>query len=172
MQLFLLALLLAVQTPTSAQSGQTPRLAFVVGKANQPAMQPSFERFSYDAATRFASRFAIVGVPMPGSERPQSVNPALCNSLGIVGFLVPIRHWHTTSTAVTATVRLIVFDCAGDRFFDGSAEFMEPRSEAAIPQEQIESAATGATDVVFAKFSQFVNSHQVQWSRFLATGSE
>ncbi len=171
MQLFLLALLLAVQTPTSAQSGQTPRLAFVVGKANQPAMQPSFERFSYDAATRFASRFAIVAVPIPGEDRPQFANPALCNSLGIVGFLVPIRHWHTTSTAVTA-VRLIVFDCAGDRFFDGSAEFMEPRSEAAIPQEQIESTATGATDVVSAKFSQFVSGHQVQWSRFLATGSE
>ena len=65
----------------------------------------------------------------------------------------------------------MIFDCDGDRIFDDSAEFMEPRNQATIPQEQIESAASGATDMLLAKFSQFVSSHQVLWSRFLATGS-
>jgi hypothetical protein len=74
-------------------------------------------------------------------------------------------------TAVTATVRLIVFDCGGNRFFDDSAEFMEPRNHSVLPQEQIESAARGATDVLLAKFAQFVSGHQVLWSQFLATGS-
>ncbi len=166
MQLLALSLLLAVQTPAPV-----PQLALVVGRTAQPVMQPSFERFANDAATRFASRFSVVAVPMPGSERPQHVNPTLCNSLGVVGFLAPARHWHTTPTAVIATVRLVVLDCAGNRFFDDSAEFMEPRNEATIPQQQIESAASGATAVVLAKFSQFVSNHQLLWSRLLQTGS-
>ncbi len=166
MPLLLLALIAALQTPAPS-----PRLALVMGKTGEPVMQPSFERFSNDAATRFASRFSVSAVPIPGNERPQSANPALCNSLGVVGFLVPARHWHTTSTAVSATARLVIFDCDGDRVFDDSAEFMEPRNEAAITQEQIESAASGATDVLLAKFSQFVSSHQALWSHFLATGS-
>ncbi|MGC2243412.1 MAG: hypothetical protein WBA06_07295 [Candidatus Aquilonibacter sp.] len=167
----LLALIVALQTPSPAPTSQPPRLALVLGKANEPVMQPSFERFSNDAATRFANRLSVSTVPIPGDERPQVANPALCNSLGVVGFLVPARHWHTTSTAVTATARLVIFDCAGDRLFDDSAEFSEPRNQAVIPQEQIESAASGATAVLLAKVSQFVNSHQELWSRLLATGS-
>jgi hypothetical protein len=170
MPLLLLSLLLLAQALSPTPSAP-PRLAFVVGKTTQPDMQPSFERFANDVATRFANRFSVVVVPVPGIERPQKVNAALCNSLGVVGFLAPARHWRTASTAVTATVRLDIINCAGERFFDDSGEFMEPRNAATVTQEQIESAASGATDVVFAKFAQFVSGHQTQWSQFLATGS-
>ncbi|HTV93042.1 MAG TPA: hypothetical protein VMG98_10020 [Verrucomicrobiae bacterium] len=166
MLLFFLALLAALQTPAPI-----PRLALVIGRANQAVMQPSFERFSNDAATRFASRFSVVAVPVPGDERPQHANLSLCNSLGVVGFLVPARHWHTMPTAVSATVRLVIIDCAGNRFFDDTGDFAEPRSETTIPQTQIESAASGATAVVLAKFATFVSRHQELWSRFLATGN-
>jgi hypothetical protein len=170
MSLFLLALLLAVQTATTPTSPAPLRLAFVVGKTSQPDMQPSFERFANDVATQFANRFSVVTVPVPSSGRPQQVNPALCNTLGIVGFLVPTRHWQTGATSVIATVRLVVYNCAGDRFFDDSGDFMEPRIHTTVKQEQIESTASGATGVVLAKFAQFESSHQIEWTRFLATG--
>jgi hypothetical protein len=170
MPLFLLSLLLAVQTPASAPSGQSPRLAIVVGNASQPAMQPSFERLANDFATRFAKRFSVTALPLPAGV-PSVANPALCSSLGVVGFLIPGRHWHISSTTVTTSVRLIIFDCDGDRFFDDSAEITEARNHAMIPGAQIDSITSHATDMLLAKFAQFESGHQVLWSRFLATGS-
>jgi hypothetical protein len=171
----LLALLLAVQTPTPtptpAPTGQLPRLALVVGKAVRPVMQPSFERFANDTATRFANQFSVVAVPMPGNDRPQYANPALCKSLDVVGFLVPGRRWHLDPKAVSVTSYLVIFDCEGDFFFDDEEDFSEPRNEAMLPQAQIDSAGSHATDLVLAKFAAFVSGHQVLWSRFLTTGS-
>jgi len=170
MPLLLLALIIALQTPAPAPA-PAPRLALVMVKAGQPIMQPNFEHFSNALATRFANRFSVSTVPIPGTERPQFANPALCSSLGVVGFLVPGRHWHIDSAAVTTEARLVIFDCDGDRFFDGEAELTEPRNQAMIPGAQIDSLASHATDLLLTKFATFVSGHQILWARFRATGS-
>ena len=160
-------------TPTPAPTGwgPAPRLATVVGIASTPLTQPRFERFVDEASTRFAARFSVTALPIPVVNRPQFANPALCKSLGIVGFIVPAWHWITTSKTVSATARLFIFDCAGDRFFDDAATFTEPRNGALIPQAQIESTSSQAIGLVLEKFATFVSGHKVLWSRVLATGS-
>jgi len=169
--IFLFALLVAVQTPASAPSGPVPRLALIVGRAASPVTQPSFARWAHDAAMRFAQRFSIVTVPVPPNDPHPFANPAFCDSSGVVGALVPGRHWHITSTTVTVSVWYVVFDCDGDRFFDESAELTQNRNLAMIPQAQIESVASHATDMLLEKFSGFIAGHHVLWSRLLATGS-
>ncbi len=134
-------------------------------------MQPSFERFSHDTATRFAQQFSIGAVPIPGDERPQYANPALCKPLGVSGFLVPGRRWEYNAKTVTVTARLVLFDCDGDRFYDGSAAFSEPRNEAMIVGAQIDAASSRAIDRALATFATFMSGHRVLWSRLLATGS-
>jgi hypothetical protein len=169
MQLLLLSLLLAVQTPTPTPA--LPRLALVVSTAGDPAMQPNFERFAIDAAMRFAKQFSVGVQPEPGSDRPQFANPAFCGPLGVAGFLIPGRRWHINSEVVSSTVSVVIFDCDGDRFFQQSADFTELRNQAMIPGAQIDDASSHALDLLLAKFARFVSGHQVLWSRLLATGS-
>jgi len=145
------------------------RFAVVVGKAIHPITQPAFDRWANEAAAAFAREFLVTAVPMPAGFT--SADPALCSSLGVVGFLVPSRLWHMSSTTVTMTVRLTIFDCDGDRFFDDSATQQEARNQSQIPQAQADSLAWGATVMLLNKFSKFEAGHQVMWARLLANGS-
>jgi hypothetical protein len=167
---FVFSSILALQTP-AVPAAQSPRFAVVVNHARPTITRAAFERWVNDAATRFAARFSVTAVPIPAGDPPSYANPALCNSLGIVGFLVPGRRWHISPTAVSVSARLVVFDCDGDRFFDEDAERSEPRNQAMIPQAQVESVASHATDALLEKFARFESGHQVLWARFLATGS-
>jgi len=179
MALFLLALLLAVQTPTPtltpsptpAPAVQSPRLALIIDRAIRPVTQPSFDRWVNDAAARFATRFSVTTVPVPPDDPQPFADPRFCASSHVVGALIPERHWHISSTTATVTVWYVIFDCDGDRFYDDSATLTEKRNHAMIPQAQIESIASHATDMLLAKFATFISGHQVLWSRLLATGS-
>lgn len=164
----IISLLLALQAaPTTAPP---PRLAVIVGRANNPLTQPSFERWVDTSANRFASRFSVTALPLPDTDQ-QSPNPTECNALNVVGFLAPSRIWHMSSTTVYMTTRLVIYTCAGDRFFDGSSTLTEPRDQDMIPQKQAEAAATRGTEALLVKFAQFVQGHQVLWSRFRESGS-
>lgn len=147
----------------------TRRFAVVLDKTLQPDAQPAFDLWANNIAAAFARGFLVTTVPMPAGST--AADPSICNSLGLVGFLEPTRSYEMTSTLMTTTVRLRIFDCGGNAFFDESSALRERRNQSQTPQTQADSLALAAIDMLLEKFSQFESGHQALWAHVLQTGA-
>jgi hypothetical protein len=165
----LLTLLLVASTAAAAPV--QGRLAVIIGPSTPAVARPMYVRWANDAAYRFATTFSLTGVPTPADSALETQSPATCASLNVVGFLQPFRRTVFSQTTISITAGFTIYDCDGNRFYDGRATQTEARNQGMIPQAQINAIAGRATAKALQNFATFKSGHQVIWSRLIATGS-
>ncbi|HTX60503.1 MAG TPA: hypothetical protein VMH02_12615 [Verrucomicrobiae bacterium] len=132
--------------------------------------QPVLERFANDLQQAFAQENSIAVVTMRRDAKAV-VDLQTCKQLGLSGYLEPWRRWRVASSDVTVTAGLVILDCYGNLFYDGSSTKIAARDESVTPQIQVDAAGASATSDLLRKFAAFKAVHQSTWDMLAATGS-
>jgi len=170
--LAVLALSTVSTPPASADEYYTvPRLGYIAPTARTELTQPVLDRYAKDIQTRFASAEAVSTVPIPTIRGESVAGTTACSLLQLSGYIEPHRHWHVTASTVSVDAELVVSDCNGNVFYQGTSSSSAARDPKLVPQAQLDTVQNDAATKLLADFAAYRTTHQADWTLLLRTGS-
>jgi hypothetical protein len=145
------------------------RFGYVAPTSRESIWQPVLDRYASDIEQRFAQTIsASIITVTPAETRDGSVKA--CQALGISGFVEPHAHWSTTQTEVSVEAELVVRDCNGNLYYQGSARRTAIRDNTMLPQSQIDEVQGFAATALLQEFEAYRAAHAPAWAQLLNGG--
>jgi hypothetical protein len=162
-------LLAALLTLTVGVSPQVARFGYLAPTSRESIWQSVLDRYASDIEQRFAQTAPASLIVVTAAEARNGSAKA-CQALGISGFVEPHAHWSTTQTEVSVEAELVVRDCNGNLFYQGTARRTAIRDNTMLPQTQIDEVQGFAATALLQKFETYRAAHAPAWAQLLNSG--
>lgn len=154
--------------PASPAPRTIGRLGYVAPRAKEPLTQPVVDRYADAIQQRFAQAVSVSTVSVGGTKLAART---LCRLRDLSGFVEPHVAWRVTDTLVVADAVLVIRDCKGELFYQGTGAAAETRDDSVPAQTQADALEDKATTALLRKFQAFRQASGPAWDLLLRTGS-
>jgi hypothetical protein len=154
---------------TVGASPPVARFGYVAPTAREAIWQPILDRYASEIEQRFAQTIPASVVAVTAAQTRDGSAKA-CRALDISGFVEPHAHWRTTQAEVSVEAELVVRDCNGNLYYQGSARRTSIRDNTMLPQTEIDEVQGFAATALLKQFEAYREAHVPAWEQLLNGG--